>query len=91
MVQLLPDLPLGLSPIGSMGCLTKPSFPPSSPRSGALTEIVAVAAAAGGRKEVRLGRVWLPCLLWAALSGDGAGRGEGNQGQAGKSCRPGSE
>ena len=36
-VQLLPDLPLGLSPIGSMGCLTKPSFPPSSPRSGALT------------------------------------------------------
>lgn len=54
-------------------------------------EIVAVAAAAGGRKEVGLGRVWLPCLLWAALSGDGAGRGEGNQGQAGKSCRPGSE
>lgn len=54
-------------------------------------EIVAVAAAAGGKKEVGLGRVWLPCLLWAALSGDGAGRGEGNQGQAGKSCRPGSE
>lgn len=44
-------------------------------------EIVAVAAAAGGKKgEVGLGRVWLPCLLWAAFSGDGAGRGEGNQG-----------
>ena len=47
-------------------------------------EIVAVAAAAGGRKEVGLGRVWLPCLLWAALSGDGAGRGGREPGTCGQ-------